>query len=131
MDFVDVGGWLPMGLGAVIRAGLAAGSPRLGLGRPFGEGSGMALAGAGRLIELAAEALVLGLQVTEASLKGLAAGTRDGLHTSITGEPQAASALSRPRSRDQLELNALTKYDISSRPGCLCQHAWLSERLGV
>jgi hypothetical protein len=43
-----------------------------------GEGGGLALAGAVRLIELAAESLVLGLQVTEASLKGLAAGTRDG-----------------------------------------------------
>jgi hypothetical protein len=47
----------------------------------FGEGGGLAPAGAGGLVELAAEALVLGLQVTEASLKGLAAGTRDGLHT--------------------------------------------------
>jgi hypothetical protein len=33
---------------------------------------------------MAAEALVLGLQVVEASLKGLAAGPRDGLHTPIT-----------------------------------------------
>jgi hypothetical protein len=32
---------------------------------------------------LAAEALVLGLQVAEASLKDLAAGTRDELHTSL------------------------------------------------
>jgi hypothetical protein len=44
---------------------------------------GLALAGAGRLIDLAAEALVLGLQVAEASLKGLAASTRDGLHTPL------------------------------------------------
>jgi hypothetical protein len=49
----------------------------------FGEWSGLALGGAGGLVELAAEALVLGLQVTEASLRGLAAGTRDGLHTSF------------------------------------------------
>ena len=35
---------------------------------------------------MAAEALVLGLQVTQASLKGLAAGTRDGFHTPIIGE---------------------------------------------
>jgi hypothetical protein len=83
VDFVEVGGWLPMGLGAVIRAGVAAGPLRLGLGRPFGEGGGLALAGAGRVLELAAEALVLDLQVTEAPLKGLAAGTRDGLHTSL------------------------------------------------
>jgi hypothetical protein len=32
---------------------------------------------------LAAEPLVLGLQVVQASLKGLAASTRDGLHTSL------------------------------------------------
>jgi hypothetical protein len=37
----------------------------------------------GPVIELTAEALVLGLQVVEASLKGSAAGTGDGLHTSI------------------------------------------------
>jgi hypothetical protein len=57
--------------------------------RPLG--SPPALAGAGRLVELGAKALVLGLQVTEASLKGLAAGTGDGLHTSIIGETQAAA----------------------------------------
>jgi hypothetical protein len=37
--------------------------------------------GASYLVELAAEALGLGFQVAEASLKGLAAGTRDGSHT--------------------------------------------------
>src|SRR5262249_42208132 len=53
-----------------------AGVGLLGLGRGLapGEGSGLALAGAGRLAELAA-ALVLGLRVAEASLEGLAAGT--------------------------------------------------------
>jgi hypothetical protein len=60
---------------------------------------------------LTAEALVLGLQVTEASLKGLAAGTRDRLHTSIIGEALAAAALPRPGRRDQLELDALNKYN--------------------
>jgi hypothetical protein len=39
VDFVDVGGWLPMGLGAVTPAGLAAGALQLGLGRPFGKQS--------------------------------------------------------------------------------------------
>src|SRR6516162_10490837 len=56
VDFVDVGGWLPMGLGAVIGAGLAAGPLRLGLGRPFGEGGRLALAGALRLPQLAVQA---------------------------------------------------------------------------
>jgi hypothetical protein len=63
---------------------------------------------------LAAEALVLGLQVVEASLKGLAAGTRDGLHTPIIGEARAASALPRPQCGDQLALDALNNY----RPSC-------------
>jgi hypothetical protein len=71
----------------------------------LGEGSNRALAGAGRLLELAAEALVLGLQVAEASLKGLAAGTRDGLYTSIIGPVQAAAAPPRPRSRNQCQVD--------------------------
>ena len=82
---------MAMGLGAVVSAGLAAGLLGLGRGLALGEGGGLALAGAGRLVELAAEALVLGLQVAEASLKGLAAGTRDGLHTPIIGEAGAAA----------------------------------------
>ena len=76
-------GRLAMGFGAVVLAGLAAGLLWLIGGLALGEGGGLALAGAGRRVELAAEAVVLGLQVTEASLKGLAAGTRDGLHTSL------------------------------------------------
>jgi hypothetical protein len=74
---------LAVGLGPVVFAGLAAGL--LGqVGRlALGERGGLALAGAGRLVELAAEALVLGLQVMETSLQGLAAGTRDGLHTPL------------------------------------------------
>jgi hypothetical protein len=76
-------GRLAVGLGAVVFAGLAAGFlGRVG-GLALGEGRCLALAGAGRLVELAAEALVLGLLVVEASLKGLAAGTRDGLHTPL------------------------------------------------
>ena len=85
MDLVDLlgGGRLAVGLGAVVLAGLAAGLLGLLGGLPLGEGGGLALAGAGGLVELPAEALVLGLQVNEASLEGLAAGTRDGLHTSL------------------------------------------------
>jgi hypothetical protein len=103
-------GWLAVSPGAVVLAGLAA--RLLGLvGRlGLGEGGGLALAGAGRLVELAAEALVLGLPVAEASLKDLAAGTRDGLHTSIISEVLATAAIPRPRSRDQLKLDALNKY---------------------
>jgi hypothetical protein len=106
------GGWKAVGLGAVVLAGLAAGLLGLAGGLALGEGGGLALAGAGRLVELAAEALVLGLQVVEASLKGLAAGTRDGFHTSIIGGTPAATALPQLRSRDQLELDALNKYSV-------------------
>src|SRR5262249_8838168 len=94
VDFVDLfwAGRLAVGLGAVVLARLAAGLLGLVWGLAPGEGGGLALAGAGRLVELATEALVLGLQVAEASLKGLAAGTRDGLHAFIIGEVRAAAA---------------------------------------
>jgi hypothetical protein len=69
---------LPVGLATILLAGPAAGPLGLISRLALGEGGGLALAGAGRLVELAAEALALGLQVTQASLKGLAAGTRDG-----------------------------------------------------
>jgi hypothetical protein len=57
-----------VGLGTVVVTGLAAGLLGLVGGLALGERSGLALAGAGRLAELAAAALVLGLQVVEASL---------------------------------------------------------------
>src|SRR5438045_3180934 len=50
---------------------------------PLGEGSGLALAGAGRFVELLAKALVLGLQVANLSLEGLAVGTPDRFHVRI------------------------------------------------
>jgi hypothetical protein len=95
VNLVDLlgAGRLPVGLGSVILAGLAAGLLGLAGGLALGEGGSLALAGTGRLIELTAEALVLGLQGAEASMKGLAAGTRDGLHTSIIVEARAAVAL--------------------------------------
>ena len=80
-----------MGLGAVIFTGLAAGLFGVWVGLPLGEGGGLALDGTESVVRLAAQALVLGLQVTEASLKGLAAGTRDVLHTSILAEARGAS----------------------------------------
>jgi hypothetical protein len=85
VDLVDQfwAGRLAVGLGAVVLAGLAAGPLGLVCGLALGERGSLALAGAGRLVQLAAEALVLGLQVTQASLKYLAAGTRDGLHTPL------------------------------------------------
>jgi hypothetical protein len=91
VELIDLvrGRRLAVGLGAVVFAGLAAGPLGLAGELPLGEGGGLALAGTVRLVELAAEALVLGLQVTKASLKGLAAGTRDGFHTRIVAKDAA------------------------------------------
>ena len=112
MDLVDLFGArrLAVGLGTVILARLAPGSLRLTAGLALGERSSLTLAGAEGHVELAAEALVLGLQIVEASLKGLAAGTRDGLHAFIIGEARAAAALPRPPSGDHPELDPLNKY---------------------
>ena len=71
-----------IGLGAVIVAGFTAGLFRI-LGGAFGEGGGLPFAGTGGLVELTAEALVLGLQVVNASLKGLAVGTPNRFHIGI------------------------------------------------
>jgi hypothetical protein len=72
-----------MGLGAVLLARLTARLLGLVGTLALGEGSGLAFAGTSRLVELAAETVVLGLEVTQPSLKGLAAGTGDGLHTPL------------------------------------------------
>jgi hypothetical protein len=119
VNLIDLvkGGRLAVGLDPVVSAGLAAGLLGLVGGRSLGEGGGLALAGAGRLVKLAAEAVVLGLQLAQASFQGLAAGTRDGLHASMIGEALGASALTGPRRRDQLEQDALNKYcSFSSAP---------------
>jgi hypothetical protein len=60
------------------------------------------------------------LQVTEASLKGLTAGTRDGLHTPIIGEAGTQLRCPWPPSRDQLELEALNKYTRGWGPWPTC-----------
>ena len=70
VDFVNLfgGRWLAVGLGAVVLARLAAWLTRIELGLAFGEGSSLAFAGAGSLVELTAEAFVLGLKVVDPSL---------------------------------------------------------------
>jgi hypothetical protein len=76
-------GRFAVGLGIVVLPGLTAGLLGLVGELSLGERGGLALGGVGGLIELAAQALVLDLQVMEASLNGLAASTRDGLHTHL------------------------------------------------
>jgi hypothetical protein len=85
VDFVNLfgGRWLAVGLGAVVLARLATGFLGLADGLSLGERSSLALAGAKGLIELTTQSLVLGLQDVDATLKDLAAGTGDGLHTPL------------------------------------------------
>jgi hypothetical protein len=85
VNLVDLfgGRWLAVCLSAIVLARLAAGFARSGLGLPLGEGSSLALAGAGCLVELTAQVLVLGLQVVNPSLKRLAVGTPNRFHTRI------------------------------------------------
>lgn len=70
MDFVNLfgGRWLAVGLGAVVLARLAAWLSRIELGLALGEGGSLAFAGAGSLVELTAQAFVLGFQVVDPSL---------------------------------------------------------------
>ena len=58
-------------------------------GLALGEEGGLALTCTSRLVKFSAKTVVLGLQVTEASLKGLAAGTRDVFHTLIVAKDPA------------------------------------------
>jgi hypothetical protein len=69
VDLVDLfgAGRLAMSLGAIVLAWLAAWLARMELGLALGERSGLALAGAGCLVELTAEAFVLGLKVVDPS----------------------------------------------------------------
>ena len=90
VGFVDVGGGLAMGLGAVIRAGLTARPLRLGLRRPLGEGGGLALAVPLCLSEEASQAIDLGFelgdtvpQVGDDVVAFAAARASGGSHTSI------------------------------------------------
>jgi hypothetical protein len=80
VDFVEMGRWLPMGLGAIVRAGLATGPLRLGLRRSLGEGGGLALVVAPRLLQLAGQAFDLGFElgntVPQVSDESVARGSR-------------------------------------------------------
>src|SRR5262249_41368555 len=85
VDLVDLFGGRRVagGLGAVVLARLAPRGLGGWVGLALGEGPGLALAGAEGRVELTAEPLVLGLQVVDPSLKGLAVGTPDCFHAGI------------------------------------------------
>jgi hypothetical protein len=61
VDLIDLfgGRWLAVGLDAIVLPRLASRLARMELRLALGEGSGLALAGAGCLVELMAEAFVL------------------------------------------------------------------------
>jgi hypothetical protein len=97
VDLVDRfgAGRLAMRFGAVVLAGLATGLLGLGAGITLGERGGLSLAGTEGLVELAAEALVIGLEVVDTSLKGLAASTLDRFHNSIKPASRPCSCVER------------------------------------
>src|SRR5262249_25462971 len=95
VDLVDLfgPGRLAMGLGAVLLAGLTARPLRLGLGRPCGEGGGLALAPPLGLFEEAGQALDLCFelggaapQVGDEAVAFPAASAGRALHTHIVAE---------------------------------------------
>jgi hypothetical protein len=112
VDFVDLlgGRWLAVGLRAIVLARLAARLAGVGLGRALGEGPGLALTGAKGCVELPTEPHVLGLQVVDPSLQGLAVGTPDRFHAGIIRSGQTCSCGSGGRGSVQLEPEALIKY---------------------
>jgi hypothetical protein len=99
-----------VGLGAIVLARLAAGLARVRLGLALGKGSGPALAGTEGRVELTAEALVLGFQVVDRSLKGLAVGSPDRFHAGIRHSSRTCSCADGRPGMVQLELGALIQY---------------------
>src|SRR5262245_31543873 len=82
VDLVNLlgAGRLAVGLGAVVLARLAPGSLGVRLGLALDEGARLALAGTEGRVELVPQAVVLGLQVIDPPLEGLAVGTPDRFH---------------------------------------------------
>src|SRR5271166_3763704 len=112
VDFVNPlrGRGRAVSLGAVVGARFAARLPGFGPGWTLGKGTGLALAGARRFVQLLAQAVVFGLQVVDAALKDLAAGTPDRFHSTIIRNAQLPEEGRSARGLDQLELDPLNKY---------------------
>jgi hypothetical protein len=123
VNLVDLfgSGRLVMGLDAEVLSWLASGLLGVWLGLALSEGSGLALAGTGRLVELAVEALDLGFQVVDLSPKRLAVGTPNRLHTGIIRSIGTYSCTDGRCGIAQLEVEALIKYRLqsTSRHPCL------------
>jgi hypothetical protein len=70
VDLIDLfgAGRLAVSLGTIVLPRLTSRLARIDLGLALGEGSGLALTGASCLVELTAQAFVLGLQVVDSSL---------------------------------------------------------------
>jgi hypothetical protein len=85
VDLIDLfdTGRSAVSLGAVVLARFSARLARIKLGLALGEGTGLALAGTECRVELATQALGLGLQVVNPPLKRLAIGTPKQFHTRI------------------------------------------------
>src|SRR5271154_1167566 len=81
VDFVNPLRGRGVSLGAVVGARFAARLPGFGPGWTLGKGTGLALAGARRFVQLLAQAVGFGLQVVEAAVKGLEARTPDRFHS--------------------------------------------------
>jgi hypothetical protein len=118
VDLIDLlgAGRLAVGLDAVVLAGLAARLLGIGFRIAFGEGSGLALAGTEGRVELTAQAFVLGLQVVNSSLKGLAVSTPKRFHTRIIRSIGTCSCTDSRWGIAQVEVESLIKYHHCSRP---------------
>jgi hypothetical protein len=114
VNFVDLFGsrGLAMGLGPIVFPRLAAWLVRIELGLALGKGAGLALSSAAGLIELTTQSLVLGLQVVDSSLKGLAVGTPNRFHTGIIRSIGTCSCADDKWGIAQFEVGALIKYGM-------------------
>jgi hypothetical protein len=70
------------------------------------------LAGTQSRVELAAQAVVLGLQVLGPLLERLSVATEDRFHISIVHRRQTCSSANGRQGMDQFELVALIKYPV-------------------
>src|SRR5262249_56247431 len=105
-----------VGLGGVVLARVRGGFVAVRFGLALGEGPCLALAGTQGRVELTAEALVLGLQVVDPSLKGLAVGTPARFHAGMIRGSGTHSCTDGRQGIAQFELGTLIKYLTATWP---------------